>query len=240
MFTFEDLARGSVRPAALLLEPACGPGSGAGLRRVGVRCAAQQRREERKRGGGRRGEWGGGGGGGGTGDRGRPVRDAGHPAVTGAGLWRHASRHGIGRQRQHDRHGGGRSPGGLFQPAHPAAPGHCRQPGLAVDPDRVARDRPRPRHLHRVAGSARHLHVRGLHADAGLSRRTVQHWRCRRGARGLRHRQCREQSVRSPSIGCRSRPSGPRQQFLCVRFAQPQRCRAGLVLARAHAPDDGA
>ena len=173
-------------------------------------------------------------------DRGRPVRDAGHPAVAGAGLWRHASRHGIGRQRQHDRHGGGRSSGGLFQPSHPAAPGHRRQPGIAVDPDRVARDRPRPRHLHRAAGGARHLHVRGLHADAGLSRRTVQRWRCGRGARGLRHRQCREQSVRSPAIGCRSRPSGPRQQFLRVRFAQPQRCRAGLVLARAHALDDGA
>ena len=173
-------------------------------------------------------------------DRGRPVRDAGHPAVAGAGLWRHAGRHGLGRQRQHDRHGGGRSAGGLLQPPH--------RPRRRASSSAWRCCRSRPRCWRpapdlatftalRIAQGV--CHVRGVHADPGLSRRAVQRRRRRRGARRLRHRQRREQPVRPPAVGGGRRSSGPRRQLLRVRAAEPERCRAGLVLARAHAVDDG-
>ena len=113
----------------------------------------------------------------------RPVRDAGDPAVAGAGLWRHAGRHGPRRQRQHVRHGGGR-------PARRAASAAASTAGaasssaspllaiptalLAVAPDLATFT------ALRVAQGA--LHGRGLHADARLSRRAMQRRRRRRRA----------------------------------------------------------
>ena len=113
-----------------------------------------------------------------------------------------AGRDGLRRQRQHDRHGGGRAGGRLLQPPHrPPRAASSLSLALLADPDRAARRRARPRHLHRPARRARPLHGGGVHADPGLSRRALQRRRRRRRARRLRHRQCRQQPVRPAAVG---------------------------------------
>ena len=111
---------------------------------------------------------------------------------------------------------------------------------LLCPPDHAARDRAGPRHLHRPARGAGRVHGGGVHADPGLSGRALQCRRRRRRARRLRHRQRRQQPVRPPAVGGGRRPSRPRHQLLRLRPAQSGWRRAGLVLARAHAVDDGA
>ena len=87
------------------------------------------------------------------------------------------------------------------------------QPRLARDPDRAAGECTGSRHLHPSAGGARPVHGRGLHADAGLSRRTLQRRGFRQRICRLYHRQRRKQSDRSPDLGRRRRPFRPRHNF---------------------------
>ena len=70
-------------------------------------------------------------------DRGRSVRDAGHPAVADAALQRDAGRDGLCGQCQHHGHGGRRARRRLSQPAYRPAARHSRQPR------RCSRSRPR-------------------------------------------------------------------------------------------------
>ena len=104
--------------------------------------------------------------------RGRPVRDAGDPALAGRPIG-DAGGDGLRGQRQHVRHGGRRSRRRLLQPRSTAGSASVSLAVLAI-PTSAAGDRAQPDRLHAAAHRARPVHGVGLHADARLSRRAMQ------------------------------------------------------------------
>ena len=172
----------------------------------------------------------------------RPVRDPGHPAVARPRLRRDARpRWALPSTPARSAWRWRVSLVAFFSRRIDRARRHRRQPRPALGPDHPARDRAGPRHLHRPAGRAGHVHVGGVHADAGLSRRALQ----RRAMPPARSPPTSPATSRATcSAGCCRRRSptisGLATNFYVFAAAQSERCRAGLVLARAHAVDDGA
>ncbi len=83
------------------------------------------------------------------------------------------------------------------------------------------------------------LHGLGLRPDARLSRRGMQRDRRGLGVRGLHHRQCREQPVRTADLGRGRRPSRHRRELHLLRRPQSRGRRAGLRHRASCQADDG-